>query len=167
MFAPRIWLGSLAWRYFHNAVPSLFPGGGDSRGSGKIGGSSMDFHVLGWESGNWAVAQRRLGSHFTGSRWKGRGISENKFLCSQSQGMSPCPNIYHRLGNLYQTETQSVGFTAWKYKRGWVMLHHRQISCSCSGLNHAAIAILGDQTEGLVYKDPKRLTQLGLKLLWL
>lgn len=52
MFAPRIWLGSLACGYLYNPVPTLFPEGGGSRGSGKIRGSSRDFHVTGmrvWE----------------------------------------------------------------------------------------------------------------------
>lgn len=45
MFAPRIWLGSLAWGYLYNPVPALFPGGGGSSGSWKIRGSSKDFHA--------------------------------------------------------------------------------------------------------------------------
>lgn len=53
-----------------------------------------------------------------------------------------------------------------KNRSGCVLFHHRQISCSCSGLNQAAKATPGRQSEGSVCKDPKRLTQLGLKLLW-
>lgn len=48
-----------------------------------------------------------------------------------------------------------------------VILHHRQIPCSHSGLNQDAKAIPGEQFEGSVYKDSKRLTQLGPKLLLL
>lgn len=74
------------------------------------------------------------------------------------------PNIHQKLGSLYQGEIASVGFTAWK--TGVAEL------CSTIGRFPAVVRDLIKllklpwQSEGSVYKDPKRLTQLGLKLLW-
>lgn len=96
-------------------------------------------------------------------------------LDSQSQGVNsqtrpsklPQRSQYPpEAGQFISRENHKCLVSCMKTRSGCVLFHHRQISCSCSGLNQAAKATPGRQSEGSVCKDPKRLTQLGLKLLW-
>lgn len=96
-------------------------------------------------------------------------------LGSQSQGMNSWARPSQlaqrsqyppEAGQLISRGNSKCWVYCMKNLSGWVILRHRQISCSCSGLNQAVKATPGRQSEGSVYKDPKRLTQLGLKLLW-